>query len=88
MYQVVSCGNRIRCRLAVCRWEVFGVTLIQVRPDGWNERSASVWQYQNQMQTSMSVRPADNFQKLPLQWVAVTYYMYLRRETVEMGSMS
>jgi len=40
------------------------------------------------MESFVAVRPAENVQRLPLQRVIFTYYGYLRRVTLEVGSVS
>jgi hypothetical protein len=68
--------------------ETLSFARIQISPGSGDKRFGSIRQHKSQMQLSMSMVPAEEGQFFPLQWVAITRYLYFLWKAVEVGSVS
>ena len=45
---------------------------VQVSPCGGDHRACAIWQHEDQLKATMPLEPSQNFQRLPLEGVALT----------------
>jgi hypothetical protein len=88
MSQVENRSEQSSCGLFVCRLEVLSFAQFQISPGSGDKRFGSIRQHKSQLQLSTSVMPAEESQFFPLQWVAITSYLYFLRKALEVGSVS
>ena len=68
------------------RW--YGGSRLQVGPSGWHESPSAVWKDQDEPERAVATHPAQDRQGLTLKWMPPPNDRDLRREPLEVGSVT
>ncbi len=60
----------------------------EVGPRRRDQGTGAIWEHQYQIQTALAPHPAENPQRLAQKWVTFTDNRHLRREVLQVGSLS
>jgi hypothetical protein len=80
MKQVIRRADQLRSRGKSCGE-------LEVGPIGWDQRLASIWQNQHEMQSALAVHVSENFQGLAFKRVVRTSDGHPLREVLRVGSV-